>query len=61
MSTDQDNLSPAEAAEYLGVDDSTIRRWIRRGILAAERKGPRLIQIKRSDLDAVSKPIEATS
>lgn len=57
MSTESVDLSPAEAAEYMGVHDATIRRWIKQEILPAERVGPRLIRIKRADLDALSQPI----
>lgn len=57
MSNQAVDLSPAEAAEYMGVHDATIRRWISKGILPAERVGPRLIRIKRTDLDALSQPI----
>jgi len=41
----------------MGVNDSTIRRWIYKGILPAKRIGPRLIQISQSDLDALKQPI----
>lgn len=57
MSNEPIDLSPAEAAEYMGVHDATIRRWIQKGILPAERVGPRLIRIKRTNLDALSQPI----
>jgi excisionase family DNA binding protein len=66
VSTDQHDLSTAEAgeylgvkesAEYLGVNESTIRRWIKKGLLPAERVGPRLLRIKRADLDALKQPI----
>lgn len=41
----------------MGVNDSTIRRWIHKGILPAKRVGPRLIHISKSDLDALKQPI----
>lgn len=51
-------LTQAEAAEYLGVTDRTIRNYIARGTLKAARvKGSRLIRIRRSDLDALMQPI----
>lgn len=61
MSTEQHELSPAESAEYMGVNESTIRRWIRKGLLPAERVGPRLLRIKRSDLDALKQPVSGVA
>lgn len=46
-------LSTQEAAEYMGVDSSTIRKWILNGKLRAQRLSPRSIAIKQSDLDQV--------
>lgn len=31
----QDLLTPAQAAEYVGVSESTIRQWVHRGLLEA--------------------------
>lgn len=51
-------LSQAEAAEYLGVTDRTIRNYVARGDLPAARvRGSRLIRIAQSDLDALLGPI----
>lgn len=61
VSTDPVDLSPAEAAAYMGVNDSTIRRWIYKGLLPAQRVGPRLLRIKRSDLDAMTQSVKAVS
>jgi excisionase family DNA binding protein len=53
-------LSQAEAAEYLGVTDRTIRNYIARGQLAGHRvRGSRLIRIRRDDLEALLRPIPA--
>ncbi len=53
-----DLLSPAESAEYIGVSTRTIRNYIARGVLPASRpKGSRLVRIRRSDLDALMRPI----
>jgi len=53
-------LSQADAAEYLGVTDRTIRNYISRGHLRAYRvRGSRLIRIDRSELDALLRPIPA--
>lgn len=51
-------LSQAEAAEYLGVTDRSVRNYISRGLLPARRvRGSRLIRIDRGDLDELLKPI----
>ena len=53
-------LSQAEAAEYLGVTDRTIRNYIARGNLRGSRiKGSRLVRIKRADLEALLRPIQS--
>lgn len=57
MSTEPVDLSPAEAAEYMRVNDSTIRRWINKGLLPAQRVGPRLLRIQRDDLDAMKQSV----
>ncbi len=45
------------AAEYLGVADRTIRRYIAAGLLTGYRAGPRLIRVDRAELDALVRPI----
>lgn len=51
-------LSQAEAAEYLGVTDRTIRNYIRIGALTGRRlPGSRLIRLDRHELDAALKPV----
>lgn len=51
-------LTQQEAAEYLGVTDRTIRNYIARGFLSAQRvRGSRLIRIDVADLDALLKPV----
>lgn len=51
-------LSQAEAADYLGVTDRTIRNYIRRGTLKGHRvRGSRLVRIDRAELDALMRPI----
>lgn len=51
-------LSQAEAAEYLGVTDRTIRAYIRSGAITGRRvKGSRLVRIDRHELDAAMRPI----
>lgn len=51
-------LKVADAAEYVGVTTKTIRRWISSGHLPASRLGPKLIRIRRADLDACLGVIE---
>ena len=53
-------FSVQEAAEFLGVSESTIRRYISDGRLLAYRLGEqRLIRIKRQDLEKLLSPINA--
>lgn len=46
------NMSIPNAAEYLGVDVSTVREWITDGRLKAYRLGPKVIRLRRSEIDA---------
>ena len=46
-----------EAAEYLGVNPRTIRRYIASGRITAYRLGPRLIKVDRDELDALLRPV----
>jgi excisionase family DNA binding protein len=39
--TDRPMLTTGEAATRLGVSDETVRSWVKRGILKAERRGSR--------------------
>jgi excisionase family DNA binding protein len=53
-------LNQAEAAEYLGVTDRSIRNYIARGVLPGSRlRGSRLVRIDQADLDAMLRPIDA--
>jgi excisionase family DNA binding protein len=47
------NLTIHQAAEYVGVNPRTIRRWISQGQLPASRVGPRLVRIKADDLEGI--------
>lgn len=51
------NPTITQTAEFFGVDDKTIRRWIAQGRLKAYRVGPRLIRIDRESITALCKPI----
>jgi excisionase family DNA binding protein len=39
-----------QAANFHGVDEKTIRRYIARGLLTAHRIGPRLIRLDRESV-----------
>lgn len=49
-------LTTSDAAEYLGVAESTIRAWIKQGKLAARLLGSRY-RIKIADLDKMSQQV----
>ncbi|MGC0363268.1 excisionase family DNA binding protein [Rhodococcus sp. 27YEA15] len=49
----------AQAAEAVGVEDSTIRRWIRDGRLPAFRLAGRQVRIDVTAVDALLTPIGA--
>lgn len=46
----EQQYSQKQAADILGVDQTTIRRWISTGELRAYRYGPRIIRIDAADL-----------
>jgi excisionase family DNA binding protein len=50
-------LTKSESAEYLRVDERSIERYCELGILPGYRIGPRLVRFRRSDLDALARPI----
>jgi excisionase family DNA binding protein len=63
---DTDLLTVREVAKQLRVDDTTVRRWIKNGVLEAitlPHRGTRqAYRIRRSTLDALLEPQErATS
>lgn len=58
-STIDHRLTIDEAAEYVGVSPSTIRRAIARGEIPARRIGPRLVRLRMSDLDRWGDPLGA--
>ncbi|BDB43322.1 MULTISPECIES: helix-turn-helix domain-containing protein [Mycobacterium] len=51
------HLALNDAAEYLGVNPRTIRRYIADGRLTGYRVGPRLIKVDADELDALLQPI----
>ncbi|MDI9959235.1 MULTISPECIES: excisionase family DNA-binding protein [unclassified Rhodococcus (in: high G+C Gram-positive bacteria)] len=50
-------ITIAQAADALGVEDSTIRRWIRDGRLPAFRLAGRQVRIDVTAVDALLTPI----
>jgi excisionase family DNA binding protein len=46
-----------QAADWIGVDPKTVRRWIAQGRIKAHRVGPRLIRIERESLIAMATPV----
>ncbi|MFH8252946.1 helix-turn-helix domain-containing protein [Microbacterium sp. B2969] len=58
MPTTRDELNIVECAEEAHRHHSTIRRWIKSGILPAHRVGPRELRVNRLDLVlAMNRPI----
>ena len=57
-----DLLTVREVAQQLRVDDTTVRRWIKNGVLEAitlPHRGPRqAYRIRRSTVDALLTPAE---
>jgi excisionase family DNA binding protein len=54
-SSDSDEMSPSEAAKLLGVDQTTVRLWVRQGLLPARRTRPDggWWRIRREDVEAL--------
>ncbi|MFD6056826.1 excisionase family DNA-binding protein [Rhodococcus wratislaviensis] len=53
------DMTVQQAADVLAVSTKTIRRRIADGTLPAHRVGPRLIRLRRIDLDRFAMPIGA--
>jgi excisionase family DNA binding protein len=51
--------SVKQAANYVGVDPKTVRRWISQGRLSAKRIGPRLIRLDRDEVLQLGRPVGA--
>ncbi|OZB84379.1 helix-turn-helix domain-containing protein [Microbacterium sp. 13-71-7] len=50
-------IDVAEAAGILGVSTRSVRRYIAEGYLPARRFGPKLIRIRRSDLEVMGENV----
>ena len=46
-----DWLSPREFALWAGVNEETVRRWLRAGTVQGHKIGPRLWRIPRSEAE----------
>lgn len=53
-----DLLTIRQAAEYLGCSETTVRNRTRDKSLTAVRMGPRLVRIRRDDLDMILQPYD---
>lgn len=51
-------LNVAQTSQYLGCSANTVRNMIQRGELSAVRLGPRMVRIRREELDAILRPYE---
>jgi excisionase family DNA binding protein len=51
MADDNRMLSPREAGKEIGVCPTTVRRWIKRGMLEAFKFNARVIKVRQSDLE----------
>ena len=54
-----DLLTIRQVSEYLGCSETTIRNRAKEGSLKAVRMGPRMIRIRREDLEAILQPYDA--
>ena len=53
-----DLLTIRQVAEYLGCSETTVRNRTKEGSLKAVRMGPRMIRIRRQDLEALLQPYQ---
>lgn len=58
-STTREFISQRDAAELIGVTDRTIRNMIADGRLKAYTLGPRVVRLRRSEVEAALQPIPA--
>jgi excisionase family DNA binding protein len=50
------NMSVADVAEYLGVTTRTVQQMLADGRLRGYRLGPRVVRLRRDDIDAALTP-----
>lgn len=51
----------SEGAAYSGLGQTTLRRYIARGIITGYRVGPKLLKVDLDELDALARPIPTAS
>lgn len=52
----EDEITALEAAEILGVTNTQVGWYFRRGLLAGRRIGARILVFRRADVEAFEKP-----
>ena len=55
---ERDYYTVAEAATVLDVSPSTVLRWIKSGLLPAQRVGPKNLRIQKADVKNMERPVE---
>ncbi len=48
-----------DAAEYAGIKPRTLRDWVRKGRVPADRIGPRLLQVDLNEIDRLRRRVPA--
>jgi excisionase family DNA binding protein len=61
VNTNQQWYSLQEAADYLGLDEKTLRRYVKTGILTGYRLGPRAIRVSVAEVEALLRPMTPES
>ena len=51
-----DLISVREAAKLLHVSESTIWRWVNKDLIAAHKVGPKLVCLRKRDVESMVKP-----
>lgn len=51
------HMTMRAAADYWGVSERTLRRWVAEGRLRAYRVGPRAVRVRAEDVEALCRPI----
>jgi len=54
-----DLLTIRQVSEYLGCSETTIRNRTKEGSLKAVRMGPRMIRIRREEIETILQPYDA--
>lgn len=59
MAIPEDLVTPARAAELVGVTRSSIYRWVASGKIKAWRRGEYLLLLSERDVRAMLRPVDA--